>query len=223
MFILDSLRFLPMLMVAPWEGNMLRSTSDGRKAQIIREATRLFSHDGYDKVTVKQLADACSITEPAIYRHYPSKEAIYDAVLDSLKSQLRNEALFAELEQENDIEILLGKLASHVISFFTDHQEIYRLLLYSTLQEHSHGRQIFDVIRGTYVRYLHRQLDRLFEQKLILEKNNEITARCFVGLIFDCALSATLFRGMLGKPYQPSEIIGNNVPIFARGLRTGDS
>ena len=33
-----------------------------RKKQILTEATRLFSKDGYDKVTVKDLAQACGIT-----------------------------------------------------------------------------------------------------------------------------------------------------------------
>ena len=66
----------------------MKSTID-RKTQILTEATRLFSEYGYDKVTIKTLAEACGITEPALYRHYKSKDDIYDTVLDSLEERLR--------------------------------------------------------------------------------------------------------------------------------------
>lgn len=198
---------------------MLRAAGDERKAQIVEEATRLFSRNGFDKVTMKELADACVVTEPAIYRHFPSKDAVYDAVLGSLQTRLHTDILFAELETENDIEVLLKKLATHIISFFTEHEDIYRLVLYSTLRGHTYAQQTFSAVRGTYVRFLHKQLDRLAEQGAIIPKNNEITARCFVGSTFDCALSASLWRGMLGRVYHTSEIIANNVPVFARGLR----
>ena len=69
-----------------------------RKGQILKEATRLFAESGFDKVTIKDLADACNITEPALYRHYPSKDAIYDAVLDSIEERLCSRAVFESLE-----------------------------------------------------------------------------------------------------------------------------
>lgn len=189
-----------------------------RKEQILVEATRLFSRDGYDKVTIKQLAEACGITEPGLYRHFSSKEAIYDAVLDSLKMLTNHEQLFERLGQEGDLAEILTGLARHLLAFFNAHRELYRLLLYSTLREHRKARQIFREIRGPYVRFLHDQLDRLYAEKQIREKNNEITARCFVGMVFDCAMSSSMWRGYQGRCYKPEEVISNNVPIFINGL-----
>ncbi len=189
-----------------------------RKAQIIKEAMRLFGRHGYDSVTIKQLAEACEITEPALYRHFPSKQEIYNAVLDSLKSILNYSDLFERLENESEADIILTEMAAHILDFFDRHRETYRLLLYSTLREHAKGRKIFREIRGPYVIFLTEQLDRLFSIGKIIEKNNQITARCFVGMVFDCALGATLWKGFLGKSYRPAEIIANNVPIFVRGL-----
>jgi hypothetical protein len=68
------------------------------------------------------------------------------------------------------------------------------------------------------VQFLTAQLDRLYAAGRIKQRNNEITARCFVGMVFDCALSATMWRGFLGKTYKPEEVMANNVPIFADGL-----
>lgn len=182
----------------------------------------MFGQHGFDRVTIKQLADACKITEPALYRYFSSKEEIYGAVLDSLKSHQRYRELFAKLETEDDLHAILHELASHILSFLHANRDVYRLLLYSTLREHTKARQVFRDVRGPYVKFLVTQLDRLHKQGRIKTKNNVITARCFIGMVFDCALGSTLWRGFLGKNYQPEEIITNNVAIFVDGLRIHD-
>ena len=82
-----------------------------RKQQILQLATEAFSREGYDKVTVKQLADGCGITEPAIYRHYKSKDAIYIAVLESLYDRLDSRELFSRISlQLLNIELCISKV-----------------------------------------------------------------------------------------------------------------
>jgi AcrR family transcriptional regulator len=190
-----------------------------RKRQILEEATRLFSRYGYDKVTIKQLADACGITEPALYRYFASKDAIYDAVLDSLKEILEYEALFLRLEDIIDLDVIMHEMAQHILNFFKRHRELYRLLLYSTLREHRKARQVFRAIRSPFVDFLKNKLDELHLQGLVKKKNNQITARCFIGMVFDCSLNATLWKGFQGKYFPPEEVVKNNVPIFVEGLK----
>jgi AcrR family transcriptional regulator len=189
-----------------------------RKNQIVHEAIRLFSRHGFNGVTIRQLADACGITEPALYRHFSSKEAIYVAVLDTLKTYQNHDDLFNRLDAETELEPILHGLASHILGFFSSHREIYRLLLFSTLRQHAKARQVFREIRGPYVTFLIERLDRLYTEGKIVKKNNVITARCFIGMVFDCTMAATLWRGFLGKNYGPEDVIANNVQIFVDGL-----
>ena len=198
----------------------MRPGSIDRKAQILEKATNLFSDAGYDKVTIKQLADACSITEPALYRHYASKEAIYESVLDAIESRLGTNDIFPGLEKHTEIEPFLEEFAIHIIRYFTKNEDIYRLLLFSALRGHGKAKRVYQIIRGTYVKFLVKQLDRYYEEGKIIKKNNEITARCFTGMVFDCALSTTLWKGFQGKSYKPEDVVANNVPIYARGLTT---
>lgn len=190
-----------------------------RKRQIVSIATDMFAQRGFDKVTVNDLAKACGITEPAVYRHFKSKDAIYDAVLDSFEERLDSATLFASLKTEEDVEALLRTLALHVITFFGSNEDIHRLLLYATLNDHPKARQVFDMTRGRYVHFLHDQLDRLYAAGEIQKKNNMITARCFVGMVFDCALGQTLWKKFTDTRFEPAEVVGNNVPIYARGLK----
>ncbi len=192
--------------------------SEDRERQIIQEATRLFSQAGFDRVTIKQLAEACGITEPALYRYFPSKDAIYDAVLDSIQAQMQYQELFNRLEQEPELAEILFGVARHILGFFTGHRELYRLLLYSTLGDHSKARAVYLVIRGPFIFFLLRQLNRLSAEGKLKPKNYEITARCFIGMVFDCALSMILWRGYTGRTYEQEEVLVNNVPIFIDGL-----
>ena len=193
-----------------------------RKVQIVDEASSLISSEGYDGMTMKQLAAACGISEPALYRYFNSKEKIYEAVLESIATRLDNKRLFKKLESEEDVHILLSTLAEHIINFYSKNSDLYRLLLFSTLNGHEKAKQVFNMIRGGYVKFLLNQLDRLYNSGIIVKKHNEITARCFIGMVFDCSLSTTLWKGMQGKSYKPADVVANNVPIYVRGLKSNE-
>lgn len=193
-----------------------------RKTQILQVATKAFSQEGYDGVTVRQLAEQCGISEPAVYRHYPSKEALYDAVLDSIEARMDRDTLFNELKDEFNLKTLLDKIAEHVVEFFSANDDIQRLLMYSALSHHVKARQVYDLTRGRYVHFLKSRLEALLEAGKLRPVNPEITARCFIGMIFDCALCNTLWKRPFGKHFEPAETIANNVPIYAFGLEPRD-
>lgn len=158
-----------------------------RKKQIVDEAMRLFSQSGYDGVTIKQLAEVCGISEPALYRHYASKEVLYDAVLDSIELFMSYDDLFERLDKEPEIRVIFTELASHILGFLNTPYQLYRLLLYSALHDHSKARKIFRELRVPCVKFLIRQLNIKYSEGKIKKKNNEITARCFIGMVFEWA------------------------------------
>ena len=52
------------------------------KERILLEALRLFSWKGYDAVSVEQIADAVGIKAPSLYKHYKSKQDIFNAIFE---------------------------------------------------------------------------------------------------------------------------------------------
>jgi AcrR family transcriptional regulator len=197
----------------------VQKRSELTKARILKVATKLFSAHGFKAITMKQIAKSSHVTEPAVYWYYPSKKHLCKAVLASITGELDYQSVFSELEREKDIQKLLQRLAAHILTFFAERQEIYRLFLYSALSGHESARKCYDDIRGTYARFLKCQLDRLYREGRIVKKNNTITARCIVGGVFDCALTHILWREMQGQVYSPSSVLTNNIPMYARGLR----
>jgi TetR/AcrR family transcriptional regulator len=52
-----------------------------RRASILEAALRLFARRGYAASTTRDLAAAAGVTEPVLYRHFPSKAALFAALL----------------------------------------------------------------------------------------------------------------------------------------------
>ena len=57
------------------------------KQKILDKALELFSAYGYDSVSVGEIAKAVGIKAPSLYNHYPSKQAIFDAIVESTAAQ----------------------------------------------------------------------------------------------------------------------------------------
>lgn len=55
--------------------------------RILDKALELFSTQGYDSVSVGEIAKAVGIKAPSLYNHFPSKQAIFDAIVKSTTAQ----------------------------------------------------------------------------------------------------------------------------------------
>ncbi len=53
------------------------------KEIILEKALELFARHGYDSVSVGEIAKAVGIKAPSLYNHYPSKRAIFDAIVEA--------------------------------------------------------------------------------------------------------------------------------------------
>jgi len=196
-----------------------RIKASQRKQQIIEVATVLFSSHSYEKVTMSMVSSACEITEPALYRHFDSKENLYVEVLQSLSKKVDTSKLAEDVGRCEEIEDVLNFVANHILKNNIKQAELSRLLLYASLEKHAMAREVFATVRMPYIELLIKTLTRLIESKSIREVNPVITARCFVGMVMDCAVSKNLWGNIQGKKFQIKEVLENNVPIYARGLR----
>lgn len=59
-----------------------------RREQILATAAELFAERGFHGVSVADLGAACGISGPALYRHFPSKDAMLAEMLVSISEEL---------------------------------------------------------------------------------------------------------------------------------------
>jgi AcrR family transcriptional regulator len=64
-------------------------TGEERKQSIIKAARPLFAEKGFHGTSIREIAQAAEVSEALIYKHFPSKEALYDELLDYAREMLR--------------------------------------------------------------------------------------------------------------------------------------
>ncbi len=68
-----------------------RKSGAARQAEIIDVALALAAKVGPDRLTTQSLADEIGISQPAIFRHFPSKAAIWRAVAENIAQKMKAE------------------------------------------------------------------------------------------------------------------------------------
>ena len=72
-----------------------------RKEEILIVALHLFARDGYEAVSVSQIAGELDMTKGALYRHYKSKRDIFDCIVQRMEQQDGEQARENEVPQES--------------------------------------------------------------------------------------------------------------------------
>jgi AcrR family transcriptional regulator len=69
---------------------MARLPTHQRRAVIVEAAGRLFGERGYDGTRLDDVAAAAGVTKPILYRHFEDKAALYLALLERHRDDLRS-------------------------------------------------------------------------------------------------------------------------------------
>ncbi len=113
-------------------GRPRRSESAGNTAEQLRlVAERVFAEHGFEGTRLEDIAGELGLTRPSLLHHYPSKEALYSAVVTSLVSRLRGALLAGVATQGSFAERLaatVGKFADYLFENPTPAQLLVREL-----------------------------------------------------------------------------------------------
>lgn len=85
-----------------------------RQEQIIKAAMRLAETGGLQALNLANIARHVGLVPTALYRHFPNKEALLDALLSSIQTRLLENVSIVCRETEDPIERLRGLLYRHV-------------------------------------------------------------------------------------------------------------
>lgn len=81
---------------------MFAEAEPGRRGEILAAALGVFCERGYSSGSMREIAQRVGVSEPALYRHFPGKEAIFVALMRVAGERARDEGstLIAKLRPE---------------------------------------------------------------------------------------------------------------------------
>ncbi len=202
----------------------VRFTAAGRRQQILQVASRLFAGQGFNGTTTKHIAEASGVNEALIFRHFPTKEDLYWAVIEE-KCEAANwsEALEAQLSSGgSDREVFQG-IAADILERRRKDSSLSRLLLFSALENHKLSERFF---RSNVAQYYERLAEHIAERirKGAFRKIDPmLAARGFLGMISNYFQVQELFGGKRYQHYDDARATEALTDLWLNGMLAGAS
>ncbi len=184
-----------------------RLGAEKRREEIISVTLALAARQGVDDVTTEDMAREMGVTQGAVFRHFPSKDAIWLAVMQWVRDRVMD-VLDRAAEQGRDPLDALQRMFFAHIEFIAGHPAIPRLLM----SDHLHGR-------SPALRQLLSEIMLGFEEKtarLIQDAQVQGLARSNL----DAHAAATLYLGMIQGLVLQTSILGGRRGLAAEAART---
>src|SRR5450759_3730013 len=116
-----------------------RLPASDRRLQLVETALDFFSRKGFGGTTTKEIAAAAGVTEAIIFRHFPTKQDLYNAVLDHHHDTGQLAECIAQWKScmdRNDDEGLIRAIVERVIEGYRRDLRGHRVLLIAALEGH---------------------------------------------------------------------------------------
>jgi AcrR family transcriptional regulator len=157
------------------------------RERIFDAAVELFAEQGYERTTVRQIAEAVGLTEGAVYRHYRGKEAILDAIVALMDEAVSVPVPFALEPGAVDGRAVVKYLIEGVVDVFAADPSMPKIarILYA---EASHNARVRAYLKASCEARADEAIGSLFEscmeKGLFRRSDPRRLARVFNGFRF---------------------------------------
>lgn len=194
-----------------------RRSSQERQASLIQAATRLFAKKGFDGTTTKEIAKAAGISEALVFKHFPTKHALYAAIL--AEKVTVNELLSAveESAKKRDDRRVFTLIAGYRIRPGVD-PTLLRLLLFSALEGHELSDMFFAKHHKIFYDHLAAYIQTRVKDGAFRQVDPLLAARAFIGMVVHHRLLHEIFGVPMDRSHD--DTVSTYVDVFLHGLVT---
>jgi AcrR family transcriptional regulator len=159
------------------------SAESGGRETILETSAKLFSQQGYKEVSIRDIAQACGMTNAALYYHFKNKEDLFLAMLQR-DHERTIVSLRAAADGPGDLRSDLVQLATRYSAITCERRQSFQTLWRDMKQlEDVRGQRLFGEMR-------HQMLQPLVQRLTAAQAAGEIAHG-------DIKLYAVLLHGMI--------------------------
>ena len=197
----------------------VRVPAHDRRLQIMEAAKELFARQGFEGTTTRQIAERARVNEAIIFRHFPSKEDLYWAIIDR-ESELAGwqPALRRQLSSgASDREILAG-IAEDILVRRAKDGSLSRLLLFSALENQRRSHRFFQTHVVEYYEAIAKYICKRIEDGAFRTVNPMLAARGFVGMVVYHSLIQEIYGARHYQDFDVKEVSETLTDIWLGGM-----
>ena len=201
--------------VKPARRQPARTPGHQRQASLISAAASLFATNGFSGTTTKQIALAAGVSEALLFKYFPTKHALYSAILSEKTDYTGLQESVEEAAAKRDDKRLFMLLAGYRIRKGAD-PILFRLLLFSALEGHAMSDMFFQQQYRVFHDLLAGYIRQRINEGAYRPVDPVLAARAFFGIM----VHHGLLHDILGLPMHLTHeaTVEEYVSLFLNGL-----
>ena len=190
-----------------------------RRRQILDAAMGLFARQGFEGTTTRQITRRAGVNEAIIFRHFPTKEDLYWAIIERrCQTSGRRQIIESQLASgASDREVFTG-IAEQILRRGPEDSLHTRLLLYTALERHELSHRFFRTYAAESYELLAQYIRRRTAQGAYRDVDPQLAARSFLGMIVYHILVQELFGGDRIERFDPRRVAESLADIWLQGM-----
>jgi|SRR5579871_2060868 len=197
----------------------MRVSAQARRQQILNTAGGLFSAKGFEGTTTREIAESAGINEAIIFRHFPSKDGLYWAVVEEqISKRCSGKGGRKYSRSLQSVQRALSKVACSLLERNEEDVALTRLLLFSALRNRDLAEQFFRKYMAETLARVSDCIQQGVRQGYLREVDPEVAARAFVGMVVYHNLVQELFGGSQQEKADPQKLGEQLADIWLNGI-----
>lgn len=188
-----------------------------RKAVILAVAKVLFSDKGYHGVSVDEIARRVGVSPAILYRHFPSKEALYEEVLNQIACK-RESYVEAVVQSDGSFSELLRMITRRYVESVSRDPDYLRMELQSALEGSEATRQFFENRWRPFTDYIEVTIRELQPTGAVQHTDGRIAALMFQGMLREALYAKCIFQTPRYQELELNELTDYLVTLFFRAI-----
>ncbi len=190
-----------------------RLKASERKATILAVAKVLFADKGYHGVSVDEIADRLGVSPAILYRHFPSKEALYAAVLNAIACK-RESYVEEVVESDGSFPDMLRRLTRIYIDSVAKDPDYLRMEMQSALEGSAATQQFFENRWRPFTDFIEYSLKELASAGQVGPVNGQVASLMFQGMIREALYIKCISRSQRYRDFELQDLADHMITLF---------
>lgn len=198
-----------------------RRRAADRPDEVLDAAVQLFMERGFAAARVDDIAAAAGISKGAVYQYFPTKQAIFEALVRRAVGPLVDEAATAAGKHSDDPATVIANLVHTIAARLTDPTRAAVPLL--VIAEAASFPELAEFYRREVIARAVKAFSTLFEEGVargqLRPVHNAVAMRCVMGPIIANIIMGRVFGIGLPQGVSNAEFVTQHLDIVMNGLK----
>lgn len=189
-----------------------------RRASILAVAKVLFADQGYHGVSIDQIAARLAVSPAVLYRHFASKQELYEAVLSEIACK-RESYVDVVVRGPDDFGGMLERMTLMYVESVARDPDYLRMELHAALEDSQAARQFFDNRWRPFADYIEFGLGELRKERQADKTlDARVAALMFQGMVREALYAKIIYKADRYRDHSLRDLVRHLVALFIRAV-----